>query len=699
MGLASTLFNLQAILGIDKSDYDKGLNDAEKQANGFGDKLMNGLGNGAKIIGAASVAATGAAVTGITALTTASVNAYGSYEQLAGGIEKLYGESANTLIEYAGQAYETAGMSANAYMQSVTGFSAALLNSVGGDSQRAAEIADMAMRDLSDNANTFGVQTTEELANIYSALARGSFQTLDSLNLGFAGTQEGMIDLINASGIFEEQIDSLDNVSFDQMLLAIHAVQENMNIAGTTANEAAGTIQGSLGSLQASWTNLITGLGDSSADLGKLIDNVVKSATNVVKNIRPVATQAINGISELVTELAPIIATELPAIIEEIAPELLSAVTGLVNTVMEVLPSLIQTLLPVVIEVALTIIDALSEFLQSDSALQIMMSIVNGLIEALPRLIQAATAVIVQLANNLSSPANMAMLIDTSLELILAIAGGLVQAIPQLIAVIPQIIGALIGQIILDFPQILETIGELIGALGALVLESLASLMGTSLEDVAEGLSVIGDAISSAFDSIFGFFADLGSNITGAVTSLWSDITGLFDGGLGDISGGVSSGLDGIFGSFSNIFSNIKDVVTDGIDWILDKFDFDWSFPHINLPHFSVSGGKAPWGFGGHGHLPEVSVEWYAKAYTEPMILRSPTIFGMDNNGDLLGGGEGSGDEVIYGRNALMADIGKAVAGAMPNQQIVIPVYIGNEKIDELVVNSMQNSDYISGGR
>lgn len=695
----SNLFNLQAILSLDKSDYDKGLDDAEGKANGFGDKLMKGLGNGAKIIGAASVAATGAAITGVTALTTASVNAYGNYEQLAGGIEKLYGESANTLIGYAGQAYETAGMSANAYMQSVTGFSAALLNSVGGDSQRAAEIADMAMRDLSDNANTFGVQTTEELANVYSALARGSFQTLDSLNLGFAGTQEGMIDLINASGIFEEQITSLDNVSFDQMLMAIHAVQENMNIAGTTANEASGTIQGSLGSLQASWTNLITGLGNGSADLGKLIDDVVKSATNVVKNIRPIATQAVRGIADLVTELAPVIATELPAIINEILPDLLSAVTGLINTVMEVLPTLVETLLPVVLEVALTIVDALAGFLQSDSALQIIMSIVDGLIEALPSLIEASTAIIVQLANNLSSPDNMSKLIETALKLILAIASGIVQAIPQLIAVIPQVIGALIGQIILDFPQILETIGELIGALGALVLESLASLMGTSLEDVASGLSVIGDAISSAFDGIFGFFSDLGSNIVSGVTDMWDTITGLFDGGLGDIFSGVSGGLGDVFGVFGDVFGDIKDVVTDGIDWILDKFDFDWSFPHINLPHFHVSGGKAPWGFGGHGHLPDVSVEWYEKAYREPIMLSSPTIFGMSGD-KLLGGGEGKGSEMIYGKDALMQDIKNAVASVSGgNQQIIIPVYIGDEKLDELVVNSMQRNDFVSGGR
>lgn len=695
--MAFDIFELRAKLGLDKREYEEGLEDAESQASGFGGKLMGALGTGAKVLGEVSLAATGAAITGVTALTTASVNAYGNFEQLAGGVEKLFGDSSEAVMAYADEAYESAGMSANQYMETVTSFSASLISGLGGDTEAAAEIADIAIRDMADNANTFGT-SMESIQSAYAGFARGNYTMLDNLKLGYAGSQEGMLQLINDSGILEETITSLDDVSFDQMIQAIHAVQEDFNITGTTANEAAGTIQGSLSTLQGAWTNLITGLGNGSADLGKLIDNVVNAALNVVKNIRPIATQAVQGIATMVKEVAPILIEELPAMVEEILPDLLDAVTTLINTVMEVLPSLVQTLIPVVIEVALTIVDSLSEFLQSDSALQIIMSIVNGLIEALPRLIEAAAAVIVQLANNLSSPANMSMLIDTALKLILAIAEGLVVATPQLIAVIPQIIGALIGQIILDFPQVLETIGELIGALGALVLESLAELMGTSLEDVAEGLSVIGDAISSAFDSIFGFFTDLGSNITGVVTSLWSDITGLFDGGLGDISGGVSSGLDGIFGTFGDVFGDIKDVVTDGIDWILDKFDFDWSFPHINLPHFSVSGGKAPWGFGGHGHLPEVSIEWYAKAYREPIMLSSPTIFGMDGD-KLLGGGEGHGSEMIYGKDALMKDIATAVASVDKSQQIVIPVYIGNEMIDEIVVNSNQRNDYISGGR
>lgn len=695
--MAFDIFDLRARLGLDKSDYEQGLEDAESEANGFGDKLLKGLGNGAKVLGQVSVAATGAAITGVTALTTASVNAYGEYEQLAGGVEKLFGDSAGIIMQYAGQAYESAGMSANQYMETVTSFSASLISGLGGDTEQASEIADMAIRDMADNANTFGT-SIESIQNAYAGFARGNFTMLDNLKLGYSGTAEGMIQLINDSGVLGETIESLDDVSFDQMIQAIHQVQTDFNITGTTANEAAGTIQGSLSTLQGAWTNLITGLGDSSADLGKLIDNVVKSATNVVKNIRPIATQAVQGIATLVKEVAPILVEELPTMVEEILPDLIEAVTGLINAVMEVLPSLVTTLIPVVIEVALTIVDALGEFLQSDSAITIIMTLVDGLIQALPKLIEAATKIITQLAINLTEPDNLSKMINASLQLLVALAEGVITAMPVLIDTIPIIIRNILATLVMDFPEIVTQLLTLIFDMGVVVLEALMSIMGINFDAISENIGEINDMLGDAFGVIGEAFVKLGADIVTVVTGFWDDVVGFFDGGLGDVAGGVTDGLGDILSTFTDVFDDVKDVVTDGIDWILDKFDFDWEFPHINLPHFSVSGGKAPWGFGGHGHLPEVSVEWYARAYNEPILLNDPTIFGMSGD-TLLGGGEGHGSEMVYGKEALMKDIATVVAEVAGDRQIIIPIYFGNEMVDELVVNSNQRSDFISGGR
>lgn len=695
--MAFDIFELRAKLGLDKREYEEGLEDAESQASGFGGKLMGALGTGAKVLGEVSLAATGAAITGVTALTTASVNAYGNFEQLAGGVEKLFGDASESVMAYADVAYESAGMSANEYMETVTSFSASLISGLGGDTEQAAEIADMAIRDMADNANTFGT-SMESIQNAYAGFARGNYTMLDNLKLGYAGSAEGMLQLVNDSGILEEAVDSLDNVSFDQMIQAIHAVQTDFNITGTTANEAAGTIQGSLSTLQGAWTNLITGLGNGSADLGKLIDNVVNSAMNVVKNIRPIATQAVQGIATMVKEIAPILKDEIPSLVEEILPDLLSAVTTLVNTVMEVLPSLVQTLLPVAIEAALTIVDALGKFLQSDSAVTIIMTLVEGLLEALPKLIDAAIKIVTQLAINLTEPNNLSKLINAALQLMVALAEGVITAMPILIDTIPTIIRNVLATLVMDFPEIVTALLTLLFDMGVVVLEAMMDIMGINFDAISKNIGEINDMLGDAFEAIGMAFVKLGADIVIIVTGFWDDVVGFFDGGLGDIAGGVTDGLGDILSTFTNIFDDVKDVVTDGIDWILDKFDFDWEFPHINLPHFSVSGGKAPWGFGGHGHLPEVSVEWYAKAYREPIMLSSPTIFGMDGD-KLLGGGEGHGSEMIYGKDALMKDIAAAVASVDKSQQIVIPVYIGNEMIDEIVVNSNQRNDYISGGR
>lgn len=722
------VFELFATLSLDTSGFDEGLESSESKGSSFASKLGSGFAKAGGMLAKATTAGFVAAGTGVTALTKSAVASYGEFEQLTGGVEKLFGDSADQLIDYANQAYATTGMSANSYMQSVTGFSAALLNSVGGDTQRAAEIADMAMRDLSDNANTFGVQTTEELANIYSALARGSFQTLDSLNLGFSGTQEGMIELINASGIFEEEIESLDDVTFDQMLLAIHAVQENMNIAGTTANEASSTLQGSAVAMKSAWDNLVTGLADPNANLGVLIGNLVDTAKSYLGNLVPIATQALSGISQLIEGLAPIVAEELPKLAETVLPSLLSAITTLLDTAVKVvttiLPSLIQTVLPSLISAGISLITAFVNVLPSilgilQSALpQIFGMLIPAIISVLPSIIEAGLSLVMALAQALGDNAeiiinaivllvqtiaytmlneeNLTMFIQVAVQLIEALVAGLLEATPDLLAMVPYILFSVASAIINNTDTILIALGHILVALGEALVGGIGALMGMGKEETAEALSAVYEVVVEGLNTVVEFFSDVGESITTGVSTMWTSVSSFFTDGLSGLSTLVSDGLDGIATLFSDIWDTVKTYVSDGIETVKGLFDFDWSLPDLKVPHISVTGGESPWGIGGKGSLPSFDIEWYRKAYDDAYMLNDPTIFGF-SGGTLLGGGEGNGGEMVMGeeyfRNIMLESAGRIQI------QPIVNVYIAGEELDSYTESADQRIALIGGGR
>lgn len=685
------VFDLFATLSLDSSKYDEGLSDAESRAGSIGGTIAKGLG----IAGAAAGAAIGAAATGVATLTTESVKAYGEFEQLAGGIEKLYGDAADAMVGHAQDAFATTGMDANSYMQSVTSFSAALINSLDGDVDAASEIADMAMRDLADNANVFGVQTAEELSNVYMNLARGQFQTLDSLNLGYAGTQEGMLQLINDSGIFEEQLESLDGVSFDQMLQAIHEVQTQMNITGTTENEAAGTIQGSINMLSAAWQNLVTGMADGDADLESLIDNVVESAGYAVENLAPAVTQALGGIATLIQEVAPIIVDQLPGIIDTVLPPLLSASISIVTALVQALPSIISaisaalpqilsTLIPAIISVTPMLIEAGGELL---------MGLANGLADNADLLLDTVIDVIHILVDDFLTPDNIESFINVAVEIILTISTALLEHAPELVGAAIILISNIIVALAESLPDIAVQIGNFIADLGEDLGNWLYDMFGDGLVKVIDGLAQWWDKVTTFGSDVLTKAGEIGADVIESIVTFFSDAWENFTTGFSDIIGKIEGFGDDVWEKFTGIFEDAKSIVSGAIDELLGFFDFDWELPEIKLPHFNVSGGEAPWGFGGQGSLPSVGVEWYKKAYNQPILLNDPTIFGY-GDGRALGGGDSYGGELIMGYNQLLQAISRAT-----NQTVVVPVYIGGEQIDEFVVQSNQRNDFIGGGR
>lgn len=630
------VFELFATISLDSSGYREGLSEAEHEAESSGSRIGSALGGIARVAGAATAAAVGAAATGVVALTTQAVNAYGEYEQLSGGIERLFGDASDMVMQRASRAFSEVGMDANTYMQSVTSFSAALISATG-DTESAARIAGVAMRDLADNANTFGTYTVEELSNVYTALARGQFQTLDNLNLGFAGTQQGMVDLINASGILSEEIENLDGITFDQMILAIHEVQKDMNIAGTTANEASGTIQGSLNQLSAAWQNLVIGFANGNADLGTLIGNVVTSAMSAVQNLVPAISQALGGISQLVQEVAPIIQNELPGLISELLPSVLSAATSLVSALVSALPAIftsINTIIPQIIgELVPAIIDTLP--LLVDGAMQLVLGLATALSEAAPTLIPAVVQSVLTIVETLTSPDNLMLLVNAALQLASGIAQGILMSIPEIIGTLPVILSNLTTGILGMIPQI-----------------------------IASAIQVVGEVLQAATGAIYesgGALIESGLAIT----------TNMID--------NIQNALSGLIDIFGNIWGYIEQGFA----------GMNISLPHIDLPHFTLTGQFSL----DPPSVPSLNVSWYAKAMNQPHLLTSPTIFGMGANG-LRGGGE-AGDELVVGWNQLKQELG----GNNTPYEIHVHNYIGGDEIDELVLNSNQINNKISGGR
>lgn len=328
------LFELFCKIAIDDDDYQKGLDDAKKHTKSFAKNAGEAIGGFAKkaekaFATAAKIAsaAIGAASTGIIVLTKAAIAEYSNYEQLVGGVDTLFKGSSQKVQEYAANAYKTAGMSANEYMDTVTSFSASLLQSLGGDTGAAAEKANTAITDMSDNANKMGTDMTA-IQNAYQGFAKQNYTMLDNLKLGYGGTQEEMQRLIDDANALNAAQGKLTNYSIDSyadIVDAIHDVQTQMGITGTTAAEASTTIQGSVSSAKAAWHNLMIGIADDNQDFDGLVNDFVSSVETAADNILPRVDQSLEGILKLVQVASEKIIPRVITTISEKAPDLIEA--------------------------------------------------------------------------------------------------------------------------------------------------------------------------------------------------------------------------------------------------------------------------------------------------------------------------------------------------------------------------------------
>lgn len=368
------LFDLYAKITLDDSDYKKKLGDASDETGAFAAKLKTGLTTAAKVGAAAVTAASGAVI----ALTKSAVDNYGEYEQLVGGVETLFKQSADAVMGYAENAYKTAGMSANEYMETVTSFSASLLQSLDGDTTKAAEKADLAITDMADNANKMG-SSMESIQNAYSGFSRGNYTMLDNLKIGYAGTKEEMQRLLEDA----EKVSGIkyDISSYADIVDAIHVVQTEMGITGTTAAEASSTIQGSVASMKAAWANFVTGLGNDNADIAELSEQLIESVVTVADNALPVIETVLSNIARAVTENGPgmiekfveYAIAKLPDVVSLGLKMVLAIVTGLAQN----LPEIVKSVLQMVDSIGETILDSLPGIV--DAGKQIVRGLWEGI--------------------------------------------------------------------------------------------------------------------------------------------------------------------------------------------------------------------------------------------------------------------------------------------------------------------------------
>lgn len=506
---------------IDK--YGKEVKKAGEDSEEAG-KKFDKVKTAATALGTAAAAATAALAAAAVKLGTEVISAYADYEQLVGGVETLFKDSSGKVMEYATDAYKTAGLSANEYMETVTGFSASLISSLGGDTEKAAEYANMAITDMSDNANKMGSDMAS-IQNAYSGFAKQNYTMLDNLKLGYGGTKEEMQRLL-------EDAEKLSGVKYDissysDIIDAIHVVQTEMGITGTTAKEAEATISGSIGMLKSSFQNLITGLGDADANIDKLCDNVVNSFNSVVKNIQPVVRNLAKTVPNALEGILDAIAPLLPELLEMgvgLFEALLSGFTSVLPELMNTAASLVTTLVQGIIEALPLVVEAAAQFITT---------LVQGIAEALPTLIPAAVEAVTTIVSTLIE--NIPLLIDAALQLIQGLAEGVLEAIPVLLEALPELIESLVTTLLDAIPQIIETGVELLTALVENLPQIIAEIVRAMPQIITGIVSALGEGVPQV--------AEVGKNL---VRGLWQGIQSLAGWLWDKVSGWISSIWDGI---------------------------------------------------------------------------------------------------------------------------------------------------------
>ena len=454
-------------------------------------------------------------------MVKSAVSSFADYEQLVGGVETLFEDLSYDVEENANKAFMTAGLSANEYMETVMGFSASLnqsLQKTDGNIARSAEMADKAILDMSDNANKMG-SSMESIQNAYQGFAKQNYTMLDNLKLGYGGTKEEMQRLLDDAGKLAGV--KFDISSYADIIDAIHVIQEDMGITGTTAAEAADTISGSLAMAKASWENLMTAMGTGDNEvISEAINNLVSSAQTLGSNIMPVIEQALSGIAQLIAQLAPEIAVALPDMISQILPGLLTAGVDIIKALGEGILNAIPELMPTITDVIMQLCDMLVQMLPEliQVGLQVILQLATGIAQALPELIPAIVDTILTIVEYLID--NIDLLIDAAIAIIIGLAEGLIEALPRLIEKVPEIIIKLVEAIIRNAPKILQAGIELILTL----IKGIVNSFGKLLEVGRNIVEKVKDGFWEKVEQAKQWGKDMIQNFIDGIKQKWEDL-------------------------------------------------------------------------------------------------------------------------------------------------------------------------------
>ena len=459
---AATLNKMQSELhnassGVEELGDD--MREGSEKALSFGDVLKANVASDFIVSGIKEMAsAIKEAAAALVDLGKQSIMGFAEQEQLIGGVDTLFKESSAQVQQYANDAYKTAGLSANRYMETVTSFSASLLQSLSDDTAAAAQKADQAITDMSDNANKMGTDMTS-IQNAYQGFAKANYTMLDNLKLGYGGTKEEMQRLLADA----EKISGVkyDLSSYADIVDAIHVVQTEMGITGTTATEAATTIQGSANAMKSAWSNLITGMSNENLDLDKLVQNVIDSvntfADNLIPRLQIMLPRFVQGLTQLISGMIPYIAPAL----ELLLPPLIEGVGGLVSGIVQALPAAVEAITAVIPMLVEQLTPLLPQIISA--GVEIIAALASGIGENLPTLIPAVVDAIITITEGLLD--HIDLLIIAAGQLIAGLAQGLIEAIPRLIGRLPEIIGAIVKGLLKGLAAIGEVGSQLVHGL------------------------------------------------------------------------------------------------------------------------------------------------------------------------------------------------------------------------------------------
>ena len=568
----------------------------------MGNALAGGLKSAASSIGKAFTAAAkaaavgfGAAAAAVAAVGKSALNAYADYEQLVGGVETLFGNASDKVLQNANRAFQTAGLSANEYMETVTSFSASLLQSVGKDTKKAAEYADQALVDMSDNANKMG-SNMQDIQNAYQGFAKQNYTMLDNLKLGYGGTKEEMERLIADANKVKQANGEMADLSIDSfadITEAIHIVQTEMGITGTTAKEASTTIQGSVGMMKASWKNLLVGVADDTQDFGGLMDNFVDSVGIAAKNILPRVETILGGIGSLVEGLAPVVAQAVPQLVMTILPSMASAAASLLQafagSLVELAPALLQSALSgiqTILVSGLNVPQGLADNIMHvfDSAAKAVENVLGAVKDAIGTIGSALNNAETDwggiwdgIADAVSVAGDIIAGVCTAIGDAVVYVGGIVGT--AFLAVGDQL-GWLVEQAQTDGTAInaawtavqdaFSAVSDVIG----MALEGLSSLFGSFFADNQSGTSLF----SAVWEYAATYLATIAQTIAGAIQGIADAIKWLVDEAQTD-----GTFLNAIWTQVQTVFETVTSVISSLFSAFTAALNGDWSAFGENL--------------------------------------------------------------------------------------------------------------------